>query len=632
MDADAKVVWRRVLRDMRHTGVIRAADADVLRCYCEAVSRYAAAARLYAPDRAPDRGRDGEPRQEPAPPGRPRQRRRGPPVRPRARPLAVGPGRPADRPGARARRPHRRHRAPAAASGGRRCGLSRGPRCPVRRPPLRRVLRALHPPHQGPLGRPAPRLRALAARVLVGGPRVRSRDRPPHLQRGRPRHPAQEHEVHDGQRRRAVHARRRRRARARGLRRRGRPQPGRHRPGPGPEHGPAQPAPARPARPAPLRHRVPAQRRGHALPQSSDAALQHGLNPSANIVDELHAHKSAELYTALTTGTGAREQPFTLWITTAGVAGEGILAELFESMFSGSGELEDRGSLLIYRDRVNGTLIYWYGAPRDADIEDPAVWYAANPVSWLHDGKYLGAQFARLRARGALLEWRRYHLNQFVGFEDAWLRDGAWRATDGRPAAQRGLPIGVGIDRSPGGEHARDRGRAAPRGPGRGEGAGVRARVGDRDGQHRGDARPPPRAARRVPAAAGPRRADEAGAAGARLRVRPPGVRRVGRDARPRRAEHGRGPDDRGGHGPALDPRLRAHHDRAPRPRGRPDPRRARRQHDRGPDRPGHEGHPQSSTARPAPTSPPWRWSGRSRWRCSSRPRRRSPACIGSFR
>ena len=45
---------------------------------------------------------------------------------------------------------------------------------------------------------------------------------------------------------------------------------------------------------------------------SSDAALQHGLNPSANIVDELHAHKNAELYTALTTGTGAREQPFTL--------------------------------------------------------------------------------------------------------------------------------------------------------------------------------------------------------------------------------------------------------------------------------------------------------------------------------
>ena len=121
----------------------------------------------------------------------------------------------------------------------------------------------------------------------------------------------------------------------------------------------------------------------------ADAALQHGLNPYANIIDELHAHRTADLYTALTTGTGAREQPFTLWISTAGVDGPGILAELHESMFDGPGELEERGSLLIYRDRVNGVLIWWYGAPRDADIEDPAVWLGANPASWLRDGKYL---------------------------------------------------------------------------------------------------------------------------------------------------------------------------------------------------------------------------------------------------
>ena len=285
----------------------------------------------------------------------------------------------------------------------------------------------------------------------------------------------------------------------------------------------------------PHRYAIECPRNGGVMRSlSSDGALQHGLNPSANIVDELHAHKSAELYTALTTGTGAREQPFTLWITTAGVAGEGILAELFDSMFTGSGELEDRGSLLIYRDRTNGTLIYWYGAPRDADIEDPAVWYAANPVSWLHDGKYLGAQFARLRARGALLEWRRYHLNQFVGFEDTWLRDGAWRATDGRPAAQRRAADRGGHRPEPRRLPRRGRGRAAPGRPGRGEGAGVRPGVRDRDGQRRGDARPPPGPAPRVPPGAVPRREDEAGARRTRLRVRPPGVRRVGRDPRGR--------------------------------------------------------------------------------------------------
>jgi len=205
----------------------------------------------------------------------------------------------------------------------------------------------------------------------------------------------------------------------------------------------------------PYRYRIECPRNGGVMRSlSSDGALQHGLNPSANIIDELHVHKSPDLYTALTTGTGAREQPFTLWISTAGVAGEGILADLYESMFSGTGTLEDRGSLLIYRDRVNGTLIYWYGAPRDADIEDPAVWYACNPISWLHDGKYLAGQFAKLKARGALLEWRRYHLNQFLGTEDAWLRGGAWGACLGDLPLNVALPLGIGIDRSPDGEHA----------------------------------------------------------------------------------------------------------------------------------------------------------------------------------
>ena len=48
MDEAAQRVWRRVLREMRGSDVILGADADVLRCYCEAVSRYAQAAELYS--------------------------------------------------------------------------------------------------------------------------------------------------------------------------------------------------------------------------------------------------------------------------------------------------------------------------------------------------------------------------------------------------------------------------------------------------------------------------------------------------------------------------------------------------------------------------------------------------------
>ena len=59
MDREAQKVWRRVVREMRGSDVILAADVDVLRCYCEAVSRYAQAAELYAKS-SPLMRRDGE--------------------------------------------------------------------------------------------------------------------------------------------------------------------------------------------------------------------------------------------------------------------------------------------------------------------------------------------------------------------------------------------------------------------------------------------------------------------------------------------------------------------------------------------------------------------------------------------
>lgn len=54
---------------------------------------------------------------------------------------------------------------------------------------------------------------------------------------------------------------------------------------------------------------------------SADGKLQHGLNPSIVVIDELWAFTTphqAELYSAMVTSTGAREQPLTIIITTAG--------------------------------------------------------------------------------------------------------------------------------------------------------------------------------------------------------------------------------------------------------------------------------------------------------------------------
>jgi P27 family predicted phage terminase small subunit len=58
MDDASKKVWRHVMHEMGSSGVILAADTDVLRCYCEAVSLYVSVRKELAASTALIRGRD----------------------------------------------------------------------------------------------------------------------------------------------------------------------------------------------------------------------------------------------------------------------------------------------------------------------------------------------------------------------------------------------------------------------------------------------------------------------------------------------------------------------------------------------------------------------------------------------
>lgn len=60
MDARAKTVWQRQVKAMRLTGVLTVVDTDMLRAYCEAVSRYEAAAKLIQTSGPLVRGQKGE--------------------------------------------------------------------------------------------------------------------------------------------------------------------------------------------------------------------------------------------------------------------------------------------------------------------------------------------------------------------------------------------------------------------------------------------------------------------------------------------------------------------------------------------------------------------------------------------
>jgi phage terminase large subunit-like protein len=166
---------------------------------------------------------------------------------------------------------------------------------------------------------------------------------------------------------------------------------------------------------------------------SSDAPLQHGLNPSLVVIDELHAHKNAELYYALTTGQLARENPLVVSITTAGFDRESILWQVYEH----GRRLRAEG-----REREERFLFRWWQAPDDCKLDDEAAWRAANPSTWI-DLEDLR------RERGRLPEhiFRRLHLNQWTESEETWLTEGMWaacRESGARiPDGARGVVLGV---------------------------------------------------------------------------------------------------------------------------------------------------------------------------------------------
>lgn len=186
---------------------------------------------------------------------------------------------------------------------------------------------------------------------------------------------------------------------------------------------------------------------GHLRVIASDAKLQHGSNPSGNVIDELWAHKKDDLYVALTSGTAAREHPFTLTITTAGFDEESPLGLLYNRALE-QGEIERPSPFLtIARDRASGFLMYWYGVPEDEsafDVHDPEVVKQANPASWVTPA-YLAKEMRKPSMR--FIEYRRWHANQWTAAEDAWIEASTWDAgKDESIQPTAALPAAAAID------------------------------------------------------------------------------------------------------------------------------------------------------------------------------------------
>lgn len=175
-------------------------------------------------------------------------------------------------------------------------------------------------------------------------------------------------------------------------------------------------------------------------PLSSDAGTLDGLNIHCSILDEVHAHKTREVWDVVETATGAREQPLLLAITTAGFNKQGVGYEQREYVTKVLSGIAD--------DNTYFGIIYTLD--EDDDPFDQDTWIKANPnlgrSKKLDDMVRLAKKAQEMPA--ARNNFLTKHLNVWVNAETAWLDMARWEKLPLRkdePELEK-LPCYIGLD------------------------------------------------------------------------------------------------------------------------------------------------------------------------------------------
>lgn len=176
---------------------------------------------------------------------------------------------------------------------------------------------------------------------------------------------------------------------------------------------------------------------------SSEGRRLHGHNPSVVIIDELHTQPNRELYDALTSSFGARSEPLTLLISTAGNRRDSLAYEEYQYACK-------------VRDFVVDDPEYLpviFEAADDDDWTDEAVWRKAMPAL----GDFCNLEFIRSECKKAKespaeeSKFRQFYLNQWVASVKKWLNRAGWDlcGTNRYDEAElAGLPCYGGLDLS----------------------------------------------------------------------------------------------------------------------------------------------------------------------------------------
>lgn len=179
---------------------------------------------------------------------------------------------------------------------------------------------------------------------------------------------------------------------------------------------------------------IAASNDGIFRPLSRDAETQDGLNIHFACLDEVHAHKTREVYDVVETGAGKRDQSLLWAITTAGSNRSGIGYELWSYLLQvlrkALSQWADNPYPLKGEEAEDEQFFgIIYTIDDGDDWTDPAVWAKANPnwgVSVMPD--YVGGLARKaMQLASAQNNFKTKHLDLWVNADQAWMDMLAWQ-------------------------------------------------------------------------------------------------------------------------------------------------------------------------------------------------------------
>jgi phage terminase large subunit-like protein len=156
---------------------------------------------------------------------------------------------------------------------------------------------------------------------------------------------------------------------------------------------------------------------------AADAGGNLGHNPHGIVFDEVLTQKNNNLWNAMRTGMGAREQALMVAATTAGDDPQSF----------GKAEHDEMAKVAEDPQRAPHVFVFLRNLPADADPWDESLWKLANPAL----GEFLSIQSLRDEAQEAKNDpskenaFRQFRLNQWVSQASRWMPMHLWDACTG---------------------------------------------------------------------------------------------------------------------------------------------------------------------------------------------------------